>query len=146
MAAVCVLALAPLAEAQSSPPLVDQYTEQIPTADGPKHSGGAGAPVSGGGGGGGNVLPPAVQAQITQEGGKDAKKLKELATSPALGAPPTQPAADSTRVVKPEGAVSAAVSAVGDGSDGRLIGLLIALLAITAVALGLAAVRRQRSV
>ena len=47
--------------------------------------------------------------------------------------------------MKPEGAVSAAVSAVGDGSDGRLIGLLIALLAITAVALGLAAVRRQRS-
>lgn len=140
-----MLALAPIAAAQSSPPLVDQYTEQIPTAGGPKHSGGAGGPISGGGGGGSGVLPPAVQAQITQEGGNDAKKLKELATSPAFGAPTSRPAGDDTRVVKPEGAVSAAVSAVSDGSDGRLIGLLVALVAITAAALGLAAARRQRS-
>ena len=100
-----------------------------------------------GGGTSGSVLTPAQQAQITQEGGKDAKKLEELATSPAFGAPQSRPKADeNTPVVKPEGALSAAVSAVGDGSDGRLIGLFVALVAITAAALGLAAARRQRSV
>jgi Spy/CpxP family protein refolding chaperone len=150
-AVVCLLVLAPVAAAQSSPPLVDQYTEQVPTAGGPKHSGSAGGgPISGGGGGGGtsgSVLTPAQEAQITQEGGKDAKKLEELATSPAFGAPQSRPKADeNAAVVKPEGALSAAVSAVGDGSDGRLIGLLVALVAITAAALGLAAARRQRSV
>ncbi|MEO8289685.1 MAG: hypothetical protein ABI649_01655 [Gaiellaceae bacterium] len=140
-ALACALMLAPAAAAQSAPPLVDQYTEQIPTADGPKHSGGGGAATNGGG-----TLPPGVQAQIKSEGGKDAKKLKELATSPAFGAPETSARLPegAGRDLQPESALSAAITAISDGSDGRLVGLFVALLAIAAAALGVAAARRQR--
>jgi hypothetical protein len=145
VATACALMLATAGAALSSPPLVDQYTEEIPTAAGPQHSGGAAGGPTSNGGGGGTTLPPGVQSQITSEGGKDAKKLKEIATSPAFGAPATRvPDEGAVRDVQPEGALSAAVGAISDGSDGRLIGLFVALVAIAAAALGLAAARRQR--
>jgi hypothetical protein len=36
-----------------------------------------------------------------------------------------------------------AVGAITDGSDGRMVGLFVALLAVTAVSLGFAAARRR---
>jgi hypothetical protein len=142
-----VLWLAPTTGAQS---VYDQYTEQIPAANGPHNtsSGGPGAPgssgssgVSGGtsGGGAAIVLPPS----LNQDGGKDAKTLREVATSPRFGAPNStfQLPADSTE--NSQASVSAALNAVADGSDGRMVGLFVALLAVTAVSLGFAAARRR---
>ena len=120
----------------------DQYTEQIPTADGP-HGTGSGGTGSGGtgstSGGGGIVLP----SNLTHDGGKDAKKLRDLATSPRYGAPNGIVPLPESSTATPAG-LSAAVNAVTDGSDGRMIGLFIALLAVTAVSLGFAAAARRR--
>ena len=141
-----MLWLAPTTAAQS---VYDQYTEQVPAANGPHNtsSGGPGAPggsggsggTSGGGGGAAIVLP----ASLNQDGGKDAKTLREVATSPRFGAPNStlQLPADSTQ--NRQASASAALNAVTDGSDGRMIGLFVALLAVTAVSLGIAAARRR---
>jgi hypothetical protein len=142
-----VLWLAPTTDAQS---VYDQYTEQIPAANGPHNtsSGGPGAPgssgssgVSGGTSGGGAAI--VLPASLNQDGGKDAKTLREVATSPRFGAPNStfQLPADSTE--NSQASVSAALNAVADGSDGRMVGLFVALLAVTAVSLGFAAARRR---
>ena len=144
-ACACVLWLAPTAVAQS---VYDQYTEQIPAANGPHNTssggpgalgGSGGAGGTSGGGGAAIVLP----ASLNQDGGNDAKTLREVATSPRFGAPNStlQLPADSTQ--NPRASVSAALNAVTDGSDGRMVGLFVALLAVTAVSLGFAAARRR---
>jgi hypothetical protein len=118
--------------------LVDEYTEQVPTASGPKNTGH-------GGGSGGATLPASVQTQITQGGGKDAKLLKAVATSPRYGAPNVQqPDQGPTIVSSSPGALSAAVSAVSDGGSGRIIGLVVALFVTAAMMLGFAAARHTR--
>lgn len=146
----CVLWLAPAAAAQSGNQdsgVYDQYTEQIPTADGPHNtSSGGGGPTSGSGGtpsaGGGTGSAIVLPANLDTDGGKDAKQLREVATSPRYGAPnSTVPLPDSS--TKSSAALTAAVDAVTDGSDGRMIGLFVALLAVTAVSLGVAASRRR---
>ena len=144
-ACACVLWLAPTTAAQS---VYDQYTEQVPAANGPHNtsSGGPGVPGgsdgSGGtsGGGGAAIVLP---ASLNQDGGTDAKTLREVATSPRFGAPNStlQLPADSTQ--NRQASASAALNAVTDGSDGRMIGLFVALLAVTAVSLGIAAARRR---
>jgi hypothetical protein len=134
----CFLWLAPSASAQSG--VYDQYVEQIPTANGPHHSGSGGPGGTGGSGGTGSAI--VLPTSLNKDGGKDAKKLREIATSPRYGAPDsTVPLPESS--TRSQAALSAAVSAVTDGSDGRMIGLFIALLAVTAVSLGYAAARRQ---
>jgi hypothetical protein len=136
LASACLLVLAPAAAAAGSPQdsgVYDQYTEQIPTADGSQHSGTTGGPGSGGPSTPGPTVSIVLPASLNTDGGKDAKTLRELATSPRYGAPtPGSPAG-----------VSAAVSAITDGSDGRMVGLFVALLAVTAVSLGFAAARRR---
>jgi hypothetical protein len=144
VACACLFWLAPAASAAGSPQdsgVYDQYTEQIPTAGGSHHSGsgptGPGSGSSTSGPTGSIVLP----ANLTKEGGKDAKALREVATSPRYGAPDgTAPLPESS--AGSPAALSAAVGAVTDGSDGRMIGLFVALLAVTAVSLGIAAARR----
>ncbi len=144
-----MLWLAPTTGAQS---VYDQYTEQIPAANGPHNtsSGGPGAPgssgssgVSGGTSGDGGGAAIVLPASLNQDGGKDAKTLREVATSPRFGAPNStfQLPADSTE--NSQASVSAALNAVADGSDGRMVGLFVALLAVTAVSLGFAAARRR---
>lgn len=133
--------------AADDPGLVDQYTEQVPTASGPKSTGGGG----GGAGGGGNysgTVPPSIQTQIATQGGSDAKTLEKVVASPRYGAPPpTSHAPDEGLGTKSSPAtVSAAVNAVTDGSEGRVIGLFIALLVTAALMLGAAAARRGRHV
>jgi len=150
LACACVLWLAPTAAAGNgaqSSGVYDQYTEQIPTAGGPHGTNGGGpgggwtnfgGPGSTGGGSGAIVLP----ANLNKDGGKDAKKLRAVATSPRYGAPSTTVPLPDSSASTPAG-LSAAVNAVSDGSDGRMVGLFVALLAITAVSVGAAASRRR---
>jgi hypothetical protein len=149
LASACLLVLAPAAAAGSPQDsgVYDQYTEQIPTADGSQHSGTAGGLGSGGPGSGGPSTPGptgsiVLPASLNKDGGKDAKTLRELATSPRYGAPTSGGSLPESSASSPAG-VSAAVSAITDGSDGRMVGLFVALLAVTAVSLGFAAARRR---
>jgi hypothetical protein len=129
---------------------VDQYVEDVPTSEG--------STPAGQGGGGNDKLPPSVQKQLERQADETAALLGDVATNPAYGATKTklsQPAAD--RTVRPEtlaeadgdasigDALSAAASAV-EGSDARrLLGLLFALLLITAGTVTAAARQRRRA-
>jgi hypothetical protein len=143
----CLLWLAPAALAGGSPSdsgVYDQYTEQVPSAGG-SHGTGSGLGGSGGTGsppgtsGGGAIVLP---ANLNAAAGKDAKTLREVATSPRFGAPSSTGQLPQGSGSTPAG-FSAAVSTVTDGSDGRMVGLFVALLAVTAVSLGIAAARRN---
>jgi hypothetical protein len=144
VAAVAALALSSSALA-SGTGLIDQYVEDIPSAGGSQHAGGAGGPTGGGGSGGsgsmsGGGAAIVLPAAVTHAKGKDAQKLRDVATSPRYGAPSsTIPIPEASSA---DAGLSNAVSAVA-GGDGRMIGLFIALLAVTAVSLGLAAARRR---
>jgi hypothetical protein len=123
--------------------LVDEYTEQVPTASGPKGTN------NGGGGGGGPTtptpLPSTVQTQIQQQGGSDKNLLNSVATSPRYGAPQTHQLDKGQSLgSNSPGAVSAAVTAVTDGSGARLLVLFIALLVTAALMLGAVAARHSR--
>jgi hypothetical protein len=139
-----LLALGASPAAAQEPPLddtalVDQYKETIPTASGPKISGG-------GSNGGGTPLPPAVVTELRQAvGDEEAKRLEEVATSPRFGAPahaPDEgglPASSDT-----PNAVSAAISAFSDESGGSLLPLVLALVFATGALFGAAVYRRRR--
>jgi hypothetical protein len=144
LACACALLLAPTAAAQNGSAqqsgVYDQYTEQVPTASGP-HDTGSGSPpgtgASGSSGGGAAIVLP---ASVKKDGGKDAKKLREVATSPRYGAPTsTVPLPNSS--TQTADAVSSAVNAASDGSDGRVLGLFVAILVVTAASLGVAVAR-----
>ena len=146
LAALVVLVLTGSALA-AAPGLVDQYVEDIPTAGGTHHSGGSAGPTGSGGStagptAGSATLTPAVEDDL-KAAGKDGEKLKEVATSARYGAPATAQAQGGAELGAPS-LLGAAASAVG-GDDGRMVGLLIALVAITAVAVGVAATGRRRS-
>jgi hypothetical protein len=124
--------------------LIDQYIEDVPTSGGTHHAG------TGSGGTGSTgfsaavtpaSLPSDVKTKLEDKGGKDSDILQQIATSPRYGAPPaTSGAIPATSSPDP---FSAAVGALTDGGDGRMVGLFVALLAITAVSLGFAAARRR---
>jgi hypothetical protein len=132
--------------------LIDQYIEDVPTSGGTHHagtgSGGTGSTSGGTGSTGFSAavtpasLPSDVTRKLEDKGGKDSEILQEIATSPRYGAPPASSGAILTATSSPD-PFSAAVGAVTDGSDGRMVGLFVALLAITAVSLGFAATRRR---
>jgi hypothetical protein len=131
--------------------LIDQYIEDVPTSGGTHHAGGGsgGTGSTGGAGSTGSSaavtpasLPSDVTTKLEDKGGKDSEILQEIATSPRYGAPPATSGAILTATSSPD-PFSAAVGAVTDGSDGRMVGLFVALLAITAVSLGFAATRRR---
>jgi hypothetical protein len=127
-----LLAAAPAASAAETAvlpqdfPAADQYVESVPTSSGPKP---AKQRPSDGPSAGAN-LPPAVK-------NLDAP-LREVAISPALGAP--QRKLRHAQVDKPS-VPSAAVSAVGDSDGGRLVWLLLALALTTGAVTGTAAHR-----
>ncbi len=133
---------------------VSQYVEQIPTSSGPQATGIGKERF--------NPLPRGAKAKLVQQGGKDAALLEKIATSSAYGAPQGTPGRSGSKgpgaggvaVVTGDNprdlgdastseALSAAVSVVTDGSDRRLIGLLIVMLLITAAALGSAGYRQR---
>jgi hypothetical protein len=99
-------------------------------------------------------LPRRVTHKIDTLGGSDAAQLKTLATSPSLGAPTDQPAhrksarKSASHSSKRHGGStpavpSAAINAV-DGGEAGLGWLVVALLAITALALGAVGYQRRR--
>lgn len=147
--AAAALALPGAAFAQTGG-LIDQYIEDVPTSGGTHHAG------SGGSGGTGSTgsssaaatpapLPSDVETKLEDRGGKDSEILQEIATSPRYGAPPATSGTSLTATSSPD-PFSAAIGAVTDGNDGRMVGLFIALLAVTAVSLGFAAASRRRTI
>jgi len=131
----------------------DQYVETLPTTKGPR------AP-------GKNKHARKLSRDITKKihklGGSDAAALKQLATSPALGAPSgaeggdkgsdgnasgKRPHAGRSHTGKRHGSTpavpSAAINAVDEGEAG-LGWLVLAILAITALALGAVGYQRRR--
>ena len=132
---------------------VDQYVEQVPTS--------SGSQVSGLGGGKKRELPRAVEKELADKGGDDAAVLQDVATSSDYGAPQEQlklDEKDKARLreavtdlrgddsrVDVESAVSAPVSVLAEGSDRRLLGLVI-VMALIALATVVAAAYRQRAV
>jgi len=146
VAFVVVIGLAVTNIALASPPVIDQYYEEIPTANG--GVGGGGGSGSGGGG-----LPAPMLNQL--EGSVSpavASELQEVATSSRLGAPsamfkkPAQGAGESgsgsTEAADP---LSSAVTAATDGSEAHLTILLILIGLITAGSIGAAARRRRQA-
>ena len=150
-----LLAVPGTAAAQTTdiPSAVDQYVEDVPT--------GGGSSVPGSGGGGGSNLPPGVSAQISDQGGSDASLLNQVATSPTYGAPKVKnqqngPAISGGMMERREGGGSAASpqtdvsvgsalsSAVSGDDGGRLVGLLVLLLAVSIGALAVSATRYRR--
>jgi hypothetical protein len=139
-----------------SDPAICQYVEDIPTSEGSHASGGggsssgAGGSTSGGGGQTASTLSPSVTEDVEAKGGKDTKRLKAIATSPAYGAPTNranlegagseQRPADTSASLDSGSALSAAASAVGSG-EGTLLGLITALVLISFATLALAARR-----
>jgi hypothetical protein len=125
--------------------LIDQYIEDVPTSGGTHHAG-TGSGGTGSTGSSAAVtpasLPSDVKTKLEDRGGKDSEILQEIATSARYGAPPATSGAILTATSSPD-PFSAAVGAVTDGSDGRMVGLFVALLAITAVSLGFSAARRR---
>jgi hypothetical protein len=124
--------------------LIDQYIEDVPTSGGTHHAG-TGSGGTGSTGSSAAVtpasLPSDVKTKLEDKGGKDSDILQQIATSPRYGAPPaTSEAIPATSSPDP---FSAAIGALTDGGDGRMVGLFVALLAITAVSLGFAAARRR---
>ena len=123
---------------------VAQYVEQIPTSSG-SQAPGFGATRR-------TTLPPKVEKQLAVEAGKDALILKEIATNSQYGAPQRTtkmkrrpdtvgPPIDEN---PPTGEVLSAVkSVVTDGSEGRLVALMIVLLAITGFAVAAAGYRQR---
>jgi hypothetical protein len=149
VAAAALFAAAPAAgqnppqEPPSGVSSIDQYVEQIPTSRGSR--------VAGVGSGKGEPLAPEVRRRLREEGGPDAEALEQIATSLAYGAPeqPLRRRATKETPVRPEddeptlaGALSAAVSAPGEGGEWRL-GVLAGVLFATTGALGVAAYRRR---
>jgi len=137
---------------------VSQYVEQIPTSSGPQATG-IGKETF-------KPLPRRAKAKLVRQGGEDAPLLEKIATSSAYGAPQAtkkkggkggkddDPGAGAPAVVirddprdlgdaSTSEALSAAVSVVTDGSDKRLLGLLIVMLLITATALASAGYRQR---
>jgi hypothetical protein len=143
--ATAALALPGTAFAQSGG-LIDQYIEDVPTSGGTHHAGTGGSGGTGSTGSSAAVTPTSlssdVKTKLEDKGGKDSEILQEIATSPRYGAPPATSGAVLTATSSPN-PLSAAVGAVTDRSDGRMVGLFVALLAVTAGSLGFAAARRR---
>jgi len=136
------LAVAAPALAQDSPPAppapddsaVSQYVEGVPAAAGTKVPGvGTRAKP--------RPLSTSIRAGLKTSGGSDARVLQQLATSPDLGAVERRPR-PHRGIVRPSqerssasGALSAAVTAAGDGGGTRFAILGLALVTITVAVL-----------
>ena len=143
-----MLWVADLAGAAEPPPdpsdsALAQYVEQIPTSRGAK-------PVtSSRGEAAAQPLSPSASAELRAQGGADARLLKKIATSPALGAPERKQA-DTGRAQPDNPPQAAGAEALGRESaaaeliSGRVIALLAIVGGIT-VGAGLLGALRRRS-
>src|SRR6266511_1975409 len=124
---------------------VAQYVERLPTSCG-NHATGTGNRTT--------KLPRSIQEKIDQQGGSDATLLQNIATSESYGAPqqkikspkahksgPKRNKILSDAAKKTSNPLSASVSVVTDGSDARLIALVVLMVGIAVLVLA-TAVRR----
>jgi hypothetical protein len=149
VAFVVAIGLAVTSIALASPPVIDQYYEEIPTANGGVGAGGGGG---GGASGGGGLPTPTLDQLESSVPPAVASELQEVATSTSLGAPaatfkkPVNGAGVSgsanTEAADP---VSSAVTAATDGGEAHLTILLILIGLITASWIAAAARRRRRA-
>jgi hypothetical protein len=150
--AATLLAAPGLAQAQlpSEPGAVDQYVEDVPAGGGKEHPGTSDPSTA--------SLPADVADRIASEGGSDAPLLEELATSSAYGAPQSslrdtssaddgdrEASADEDESEGASGVFSSAFTAAEGGDSKRLLGLLLALLAISVATIVAVAARQRRS-
>ena len=120
----------------------DQYVETLPTPSGPSATKDRRRTKT--------PLRPSVAAKLREQGGADAARLAEVATSSDFGAPQVkaggadkQNRADSRTSRDRTAVPSASVQAVrGGGAD--LLWLLLALLAITGLMVGAVTYRRHK--
>ena len=145
------------------PSSVSQYVEQVPGACGSKSSG-QGTQT--------RKVPKQIEQKINSQGGDDATLLKEIVSSEKYGAPtqtkikvkkvkkikkvtvtkkghgskniPSDSAVTPvTPVTKKSNPLAASVGVITDGSDGRLIALIV-LMAVVAALVVVSALRRRR--
>jgi hypothetical protein len=116
----------------------DQYVETLPSTKGPKAANGKRHRN----GDKGAALPPELREKLLAQGGPQAAKLLEIATSGELGAPERRRGASRAGQSEP-GVPAAAIDAVGGGQSG-LGWLVLALIVITALALGALGYQRYR--
>jgi hypothetical protein len=127
-------------------PAICQYVEDVPTSKGPKQTGvGKEKKVK--------QLPRSVEKKIREESPTLAPKLEEVATSTKYGAPEEIKATkqEQKRVVKRLRAaevernrpIPAALGAVSGSGDGRLLGLVIVMAAMTVAAVAAAVIRKR---
>jgi hypothetical protein len=110
----------------------DQYVESVPTSGGPKPARDGKTPRS--------KTAPDVPVPLPPAVGELDPTLKEVATSPGLGAPERglrDASADNPTVP------GATVSAIDDAEGGRLLWLLLALLVVTGAIAGTAGYRHR---
>ncbi len=142
LALVSSLAWAAPAHAQEPPSSVFQYVELVPEASGAKAPG-LGKETT-------TPLPPKAKGALEGVDPETAAALEQVATSSNYGAPANPEPPKTTRLAPPptdasvEKALAGTVSAVSSTRDRQLVGMLLALLGVTAGAAVLAA-RRARS-
>jgi hypothetical protein len=136
------------------PSSVQQYVEQQPTACGSTATGNSNKT---------RKIPKSIERKIDQDGGKDAELLKRVVSNEGYGAPqvkikakkkskatksqskttPGQKVILSDSEKRSSSALSASMGAFTDGSDSRLIGLIVLMVAIAAIVVA-SAFRRRR--
>jgi len=143
---------------QNVPSSVAQYTEQQPTACG-THATGQGTHT--------RPVPKSLQKQIDSQGGEDAATITKIVSSESAGAPQTKIKVHKAKVKKvhksgtkrggqtptkkvvsdakrsQSNPLAASVGVITDGSDGRLIGLIVLMVGL-AVVVVVSALRRRR--
>jgi|SRR5829696_1212519 len=137
---------------QDVPSSVAQYVEQVPGACGSKTVD-QGSQT--------RKVPEVIEQKIDQDGGDDAELLKEIVSSEKYGAPtqtkikvkkkvfvkvekgPTAKNIPTDPAVKKSNPLAASVGVITDGSDGRLIALIVLMAAVAAVVI-VSALRRRR--
>jgi hypothetical protein len=123
--------------AQPGTSAVQQYVEDVPTANG-QSTPGATKPAP-------QPLSPAARIALRRLTPATAGALRTIATSPAYGAPKigASNAGATHPSSSPGGSLGSSVDAIGTASDAPLLGLLVVLIATSIGAVGLA-VRRGR--
>jgi hypothetical protein len=132
-----------LAESPQDFSAADQYVETLPSPSGPSATKDRRRSKT--------PLRPSVAAKLRKQGGADAARLEEVATSSDFGAPQgtakgsdKQNGAGDRRTSRDRTAVpSASVQAVRDGGA-DLLWLLLALLAITGLMVGAVTYQRHK--
>lgn len=152
------------AQLPGGPGAVDQYVEDVPTGGGSSHPT-ADPPSS-------TPAPSGVQQQIDAQGGSDAPLLTQVVSSSTYGAPQGRAGKGGgggkdgggkdggssaermerggelpeavTSGTESSGVVSSAVTAVEGSDSRRLLGLLLALLAVTAATVVAVGLRQRR--